>query len=94
MSKEDISMHMKFFNEIHRAEKFEKAVAKQQNLRKRREAERRREKKIHTEMLQKQTMKIVESGDRTPSQPNNSPTNETEESLLFGSKKSTGVRIY
>ena len=75
---EDISKYMGAFNQMNDTERFQKTFAQQENMRAR------REKEMRSQLLEKQTKKIIESGERTPSQPNNSPVDETEGFPLGG----------
>ena len=83
--KEDMSKYMDAFNEMHDTDRFQKAFAKQEKLRMR------REKEMRSQLLEKQTRKIIESGERTPSQPNNSPVDETE-GFPFGGRTAAGAK--
>ena len=85
---EDMSKYMDAFNHIRGGtERFQKTFAQQEKLRLRRE-----QKEMRSHLLEKQAKKIIESGERTPSQPNNSPVDETE-GFPFGGRTAAGAKI-
>ena len=86
---DDMSKYTDTFNQMHGGtERFQKTFAQQEKLRLRREQIEKRSNLL----LDKHTKKIIESGERTPSQPNNSPVDDTE-GFPFGGRTAAGANI-
>ena len=85
---DDMSKYTDTFNQMHGGtERFQKTFAQQEKLRLRREQIEKRSNLL----LDKHTKKIIESGERTPSQPNNSPVDNTE-GFPFGTRTAAGAK--